>query len=383
VPGALVLSLGNVFRRKARLVLTMGTLTLAGAIFMAVLSVRSSLFLSFDEALVYYGYDLSVDMGESYPTSRLEREAISVEGVVEAEGWLQKGSTRVRESGTESSDYAIIGVPPETPFLEPVVVEGRWLQAGDRNDIVVNTDFLRDEPDVTIGDTIALKIDNEEQDWDVVGLVTQQYSEPLIYAGYEDLSRSVGESNLANRVVIRLADDDRDFEAEVAQALENEYKDADLLVGATTTRSEFVETFEMRFNFLTIFLMFMAFLLALVGGLSLAGTMGLNVLERVREIGVMQAIGASAGTVQRIIMSEGVAIGILSWALAAAIGLPLSKLLSAGVGIAFGGEPLSFEFSMAGMVGWLGLAVLIASVSSYLPARRASRMSVREALDYE
>ena len=94
-------------------------------------------------------------------------------------------------------------------------------------------------------------------------------------------------------------------------------------------------------------------------------------------------IGASAGTVQRIIMSEGVAIGILSWVLAAAIGLPLSKLLSAGVGIAFGGEPLSFEFSVAGMAVWLGLAVLIASVSSYLPARRASRMSVREALDYE
>jgi putative ABC transport system permease protein len=257
------------------------------------------------------------------------------------------------------------------------------LQPGDRNDIVVNTDFLRDEPDVTIGDTIALKIDNQERDWDVVGLVTQQYSESLIYAGYEDLSRSVGESNLANRVVIRLAENDRDFEAEVAQALENEYKDADLLVGATTTRSEFVETFEMRFNFLTIFLMFMAFLLALVGGLSLAGTMGLNVLERVREIGVMQAIGASTGTVQRIIMSEGVAIGILSWVLAAAIGLPLSKLLSAGVGIAFGGEALSFKFSVAGMVVWLGLAVLIASVSSYLPARRASRMSVREALDYE
>ncbi len=48
-----------------------------------------------------------------------------------------------------------------------------------------------------------------------------------------------------------------------------------------------------QFNILTSFLLVMAVVLAIVGGLGLTGTMSINVLERVREIGVMRAIGAS------------------------------------------------------------------------------------------
>ena len=48
-----------------------------------------------------------------------------------------------------------------------------------------------------------------------------------------------------------------------------------------------------------------------------------------------------------------------------------------------GGEPLTFEFSTLGMFLWLALAILIATISSYLPARRAARLSVREVLTYE
>ena len=100
-------------------------------------------------------------------------------------------------------------------------------------------------------------------------------------------------------------------------------------------------------------------MLAFVGGLGLAGTIGLNVLERVREIGVMRAIGASSRAVQRIVMSEGIVIGIMSWILAAALAVPLSKLLSVGVGVAFGGEPLLFQFSTSGTFLWLAMVVLI------------------------
>jgi putative ABC transport system permease protein len=117
--------------------------------------------------------------------------------------------------------------------------------------------------------------------------------------------------------------------------------------------------------------------------MGLAGTMSLNVLERVREIGVLRAIGASDGAVRRIVMAEGIAIGIMSAVLALVVTLPLSKLLSDGVGIAFGGEPLTFHFSLAGLLLWLALALLIAGVSSYLPARRAVGLPVREVLNYD
>ncbi len=383
LPGSLALSLRNTFRRKSRLALTLGTLTMAGAIFIGVLSVRSSLFASFERALVYYQYDLSVEMGRAYRIQQLEREASRVAGVVAVEGWLQRGATRVRADESESGNYALLGVPPASQFLDPEIVAGRWLRPGDQNAIVVNTDFLREEPDIRLGDTITLKIGGEENDWTIVGVVTKQYSAALVYVGIDDLGRRTGEVGLANRALIRLAERDPALQDRVAADLEERFKNAGLLVGSTTTRSEFVETFEMRFNFLILFLVLLAIMLGFVGGMGLAGTMGLNVLERIREIGVMRAIGASDRAVRRIILTEGIFIGLMSWLLGAVLSLPLAFLLATGVGFAFGGEALTFSFSLFGTGLWLVLAVGIAALSSYLPARRASRLTVREILAYE
>jgi len=115
----------------------------------------------------------------------------------------------------------------------------------------------------------------------------------------------------------------------------------------------------------------------------LMGTMSLNVLERTREIGVMRAIGASDGAVRQVFMVEGILIGMLSWLLGAGLALPLSKLLSDAVGMAFTKAPLSYIFSTNGVLLWLVVVVILASLASFLPARSASRLTVREVLAYE
>jgi putative ABC transport system permease protein len=124
-------------------------------------------------------------------------------------------------------------------------------------------------------------------------------------------------------------------------------------------------------------------LVAAVGSLGLMGTMSINVLERTREIGVMRAIGASDGLVLKIFMVEGIFIGGLSWLMGTAAALPISKLLSNAVGLAFIDTPLSFTFSTTGALIWLGIALILAAVASFLPAWNASRLTVREVLAYE
>jgi putative ABC transport system permease protein len=127
----------------------------------------------------------------------------------------------------------------------------------------------------------------------------------------------------------------------------------------------------------------MAVLLAVVGGLGLMGTMSLNVLERTQEIGVMRAIGASDGAVRQVFMVEGILIGLISWLLGAGLALPLSKLLSDAVGLAFTKAPLSYTFSLNGVLLWFVVVVILAALASFLPARSASRLTVREVLAYE
>ncbi len=113
------------------------------------------------------------------------------------------------------------------------------------------------------------------------------------------------------------------------------------------------------------------------------GTMSLNVLERIREIGVMRAIGASDETVLQIVLVEGVLIGLLSWAAGLLLALPLSRFLSTAVGMQFLQFPLHTTFSLKGVFIWLVLVIALSAIASYLPALRASRLTIREVLAYE
>jgi putative ABC transport system permease protein len=126
-----------------------------------------------------------------------------------------------------------------------------------------------------------------------------------------------------------------------------------------------------------------AIFLAIVGGLGLAGTMGLNVMERTREIGVMRSIGASNAAVRRVVLAEGLTIGLLSWLIAVVVTIPVGRGLSAMMGSFIFNRPATPAYSWAGALLWLPIVLLIALVSSLMPARRAVRVSVREALAYE
>jgi putative ABC transport system permease protein len=113
------------------------------------------------------------------------------------------------------------------------------------------------------------------------------------------------------------------------------------------------------------------------------GTMSINVLEQTREIAVMRAIGAGDGAVIRIVLAQGLLIGALSWVLGAILAAPLSLGLSNIVGIAFLRAPLTYTFSASGCLLWLLIVILLSALASVLPARNASRVSVRDALAYE
>jgi putative ABC transport system permease protein len=127
----------------------------------------------------------------------------------------------------------------------------------------------------------------------------------------------------------------------------------------------------------------MALILTIVAGIGLTGTMSLSVLERIREIGVMRAIGASNGAVMQVIMAEGVVIGLMSWLMGTLLALPVGKVLSDAVGIRIIGTTLTYTVPPIAVFLWLGLVVLLAMLASYVPAQSAAQLSVREVLAYE
>ena len=378
-----LLSLRNTFRSKGRLVLTLITLTLGGAIFIAVFSVRASLLLTLDDVFDYVLYDAYVVFQRGYRIDQIESEASRVPGVVAAEAWRFGNVRLVHPDGTEGETIFLRAPKADSDLVHPKMVEGRWLLPEDENAVVVNTFLLKEEPGIKVGDEVTFKIDGRETTWRVVGIMTRTDPIPMAYVSLGYLSQVTGGVGRAGVVFVQSERHDLAYQAELEKALEDHFEGIGLNVNATMTSSRNRGQAESQFNVLITFLLIMAVLLAVVGGIGLMGTMSLNVLERTREIGVMRAIGASDGSVLKIVIVEGVLIGVLSWLLGAAFAVPLSRLLSDAVGISIFQTQLSYTFSLEGVGLWLVVVIVLATLASLLPARNASRVTVREVLAYE
>ena len=137
------------------------------------------------------------------------------------------------------------------------------------------------------------------------------------------------------------------------------------------------------FTVVVAFLILMALLLAAVGGLGLTTTMSINMMERVREVGVLRAIGASNVSVRQIVLAEGIAIAAVSWGVGTALSFFISPLFSAQLGLALIKIPLRYQYSFAAAGIWFFILLAIAIVASLGPARNAVRLTVREVLAYE
>jgi putative ABC transport system permease protein len=377
------LALRNIFRRVDRLVLTLLTLTLGGALFIAVLSVRASASLTLDDAFKYWNYDVMVSFNRSYRTDQVEQAARGVPGVVRAESWGQHSTRLVRADKSESDNITLIGLPAATDMLQPTLLQGRWLITGDENAIVVNTDVLKDTPGIGVGDILVFTIDDRETTWQVVGIVKGVLAGRLAYANFPYFAHIVHDVGRAGRVQVVTERHDPMFEQQIAEALEARFQRIGLRVDSTQTTADQRTRAESQFNILIVLLMIMAVLLAAVGGLGLMGTMSINVLDRTREIGVLRAIGASNSVIFRIVMAEGILIGMLSWLTGVLLAYPISKFLSDASGMSFTQAPFTYTFSPLGALFWLMLVIVLAGLASTLPAWNASRLTVRDVLAYE
>ena len=299
------ISLRNTFRRKARLSLTLITLSLASAIFISIFSIRASLQQTLDDALSYFDYDVQIVFDRPYRTDRIQDELFGLPGVERVETWGFGTGRRVRPDGTESDTIIVYAPRPDSQMINPILVEGRWLEPGDANAIVINTDVLRDDEDIEVGHTITLNIDDKENDWVVVGITRGILTGSNAFVNFEHYGRLTNAVNRAQISLVRLTDRSPDNQSVMGQLLEDRYRDSGFRVQQMQTIGQLRSMISTVFDVIIIFLLAMAVLLGVVGGLGLMGTMSINVIERTREIGVMRAIGASNGAVLRIVLVEG------------------------------------------------------------------------------
>jgi putative ABC transport system permease protein len=352
LPRPFVISLRNTFRRKGRLALTLFTLTMGGAIFIAVFNVRSTLHDYIRQIGRYFVADISVVR----PTHGCSKSAGGIANS-ECRSWrlAVRGG---RCSMAAGRSWRILTSWAPASLIEPSLIEGRWLLPDDERILAVSEAVLSYFPDLRAGDSITLDIEGEEQLWQVAGIFRFVDREGILaYAPFEYVSRM---NNLTDRAfVFRMITErhDRGYQDAKAEELDAYLRSRGYKVHQSEAGTAALDVAVESLDTLVVFLLIMAILTATVGSMGLAGTMGMNVLERTREIGVMRAIGADDRTVMRTVLAEGMVIGILSFGLAILMSVPLTYLLATIVSLAVFETPVPVVFSWSGYLIWLGLVL--------------------------
>ena len=286
----------------------------------------------------------------------------------------------------ENRTVAVSGVMPQYDTTSKQKVDkGRYLSPSDVNAVVLgsktaNGTFGRE---VRTGSYITLSnpYTGKSQDYVVVGIMQERNGSILagdpntaIYmtkAGLKPLSSQDTYSYIAIR------SDSVENAPEVAnnvdRALKNVHRNEDY---AVLTQKMFVDAIDQIFSLIKTTLAGIGAVSLVVGAIGIANVMMLTVRERVKEIGLMKAIGATTGDVRVIFLSEALLLGLFSGVVGVLLSMVAAAIVSHFAGLSLG---VSWQNAALGIA--FGLVTTV--VAGVYPANQASRLDPIDALRTE
>jgi putative ABC transport system permease protein len=126
----------------------------------------------------------------------------------------------------------------------------------------------------------------------------------------------------------------------------------------------------------------LALIAILVGAMGIINTLTMNVMERTQELGMLRGIGMLRRQVVMMILAEAGLMGVIGAVMGLLFGVVLTRIFLTSM-TAMSGYKLTFVISAGGLLAGLIVGVLISQLAALLPARRAARIRLLEAIHYE
>ena len=263
------------------------------------------------------------------------------------------------------------------------VYDFRWTDGSDEvlaslgADGAVLPDDVAEDKDLEVGDSFGvLSTDNKRQEFVVRGIYDGSPFYPLL--GSASVSQAAFDGlyeRPRNRFTLINVPGEPGAaqKADVEQGLEA-FPDT-----RVQTRQEWIDKEDEE---ISQFLLLLYVLLALSVVISLFGminTLALSVFERTRELGMLRAVGMTRRQTRRMVRHESVIVALIG----AALGLPLGIFLALLATRALEQYDLQFAIPTGALITFVIVSVIAGIVAAILPARRAARLRVLEALQYE
>lgn len=154
---------------------------------------------------------------------------------------------------------------------------------------------------------------------------------------------------------------------------------APLPIVSVQDKGEFADSVRAQVNQLLYIIYGLLALAIVIAVIGIVNTLGLSVIERTRELGLLRAIGLSRRRLRRMVTLESVAIAVLGAVLGMVLGLIFGTLLRQSLA----GDLTSLGLPVRQLVTFLVLAVVVGVLAAVVPAIRASRLNVLDAIATE
>lgn len=286
------------------------------------------------------------------------------------------GPARLTYPDGDTSDALVFGADPGT-LAEVLEVEMREGAIADLTDdgIVLDDQVMKDH-DLAIGATVALQAPGGA----VVELEVQAVSDDELALGSFTVSRATLQALSPEPLDVQVfgtIDDGADLD-EVLVAIEAAVAEVPSL--AVLDKEGFQGAIAASINQVLTMVLVLLLLSIVIAAIGIANTLSLSIHERTRELGLLRAVGMGRRQLRSMVRWEAVMISVLG----SLVGLVLGIGLSWAVVEALGREGLDrFAVPPAPMVVIVLLAAVLGVLASVLPARRAARLPVLEAIAVE
>lgn len=372
------------WRQRRRMGLSIALFALAGAITIAALSVSASWQGWAERLRQEQRHDLQVTLAPGIANSAVGERLARDRRVAELEQWASVPTSLAREGqypvrpvypDDEHGAFHLLATPIPSSLLKLPVVAGRWLRADDKQAVVINQ-LVPGFRNVRIGARLPLAVEGESLHLTVVGKVEQVGVGAIAYTtggALEQLPPRGRSLHLRMRFAEKPPEP-------LAQWVESSLGSLEGSVASVEPIGVYENAMVAHFEILVSTLLSFSGLAAAIGALGLSAAVGVSIVQRTREIGVLRALGATVSRVVGGLVAEGTLMGGVSWALAIALGLGLARGLGISIGQLSFGLPLPFTVSVGGVLASGAAVVLLSFLVTWVAARGVSRCTVSEAV---
>ncbi len=272
----------------------------------------------------------------------------------------------------EGTERNIAGVDPDT--IEAVYSFDPSIELADLGSGILVASPVLAEEGWSVGDALQVEYPTGPAQVEIAGTFEDQtFASFIVAASRFEGAYGAGD---AEAVFVRLVDGVTVDEGE--QAAEDALASFPSI--QINTVSEQIEQAEAQVDQLLALFTGLLGLALIIAVLGIANTLALSIVERTREIGLLRAVGMGRSGIRRMVRAEAVIIAVFGALLGVAIGSGLglavmSTLADDGLG--------AVRVPGVQLAGWVLAGGVAGVVAAILPARKAARLDVLEAISYE